>query len=481
MNIFSNLLVTKITIGGFWADLFNWIATFIPSYGWIIILVTLLIKLLLSPLEFMQKTPNILQMKKKHLVQPEVQKIYQKYGNNKELIQRKVEEVYRKAGVNQVQPGGFKGTFIYLILSMVILISLFSSVGTISKNVIKTEFTQMQNTYTTVYNYYKFEQGSDNLSDYYTNKYNEFVDEYVNNYNEETMQEYATGDAYATAMAENDIINIAQVAVLDGVTLVGAGENGSDLVLIGYNDMVEGWLWVKNVWRPDSSVSAFPSAEEFIVESGISFNIINSYVLADPSASDEDCIIEVIDGQTIRFAKENGEKVVDYSYYYVDMQGNYYYSAEYINAHKTGSEEDITEEAAKNLAKAAFVADYEAVAGEVLSVYNKQNGCYVLLLLLCVLIFVSSKVSYFGIKVKNKKGEVEKLKVQTAGNGMILFMIGLMLLLSYNRPTIFSLYLIVQYIVSIPINIVINLISNTIQDKKEEKEADVKVADYVRR
>ena len=68
----ANLLVTKITVGGIWASVFNFFTDIIPSYGWVMIVITILIKLLLSPFEYFQKAPNIEQMKKRQLLQPEI-------------------------------------------------------------------------------------------------------------------------------------------------------------------------------------------------------------------------------------------------------------------------------------------------------------------------------------------------------------------------------------------------------------------------
>ena len=243
------------------------------------------------------------------------------------MIAQKTDELYKRINPpNQVQPKSFGGVLIYMVLSLLILVSLYSNVGTFSRNIIKTEFTQMQNIYTHTYNYNKYKSDGETLTDLYLDYYNSYVEAYNNSYDATTMADYDTSDKYATKMADNEIMSIAQNAVLKGVTLVGAGEGGEDITYIGYKDMKEGWLWVKNIWRPDSTSSVFPSANEFITSSGIAFNLIKKYQLADEL--DTDYIEEIEDGQVVKYKKGgDGQKVVEYTYYYVDMEGNIYYSA----------------------------------------------------------------------------------------------------------------------------------------------------------
>lgn len=210
MGSIITLLASKITSGGVWATIFNWLIDIIPSYGWIMIILTILIKLLLSPLEYLQKATSIDQMKKRQLMQPELDKINKKYGNNQELIQKKTEELNKKYNVNNSAGSGCRNMLLYLLLSILIFTSLYSSVGTFSKNIVSNEFASMQQTYTATFNYHKYEGDSVSTTQEYNDFYNSFLDEYLNNYNEETMKDFETKEAFATAMADNEISSIAQ-------------------------------------------------------------------------------------------------------------------------------------------------------------------------------------------------------------------------------------------------------------------------------
>ena len=80
-------LLTKIIYG---------INSVINNYGISIILFTLLVKMLLLPLDFKSRKG----MRKTALIQPEMQRLQKKYANDKEKLNQKVAELYRKEGVS---------------------------------------------------------------------------------------------------------------------------------------------------------------------------------------------------------------------------------------------------------------------------------------------------------------------------------------------------------------------------------------------
>ncbi len=96
--------------------LFTFLHTFIPNYGWVIIVLTILIKIALYPLT--QK--SYASMKKTQLLQPEIQKIKEKYKGDQQRIQKETMALYSKYGVNPA--GGCLPT----LLQMPILFALFT-------------------------------------------------------------------------------------------------------------------------------------------------------------------------------------------------------------------------------------------------------------------------------------------------------------------------------------------------------------------
>lgn len=68
----------------------------IGNYGWSMILFTLLIKILILPLDYKSRKG----MRKMSAVQPEMMKLQKKYANDKEKLNQKTAELYRKEGVS---------------------------------------------------------------------------------------------------------------------------------------------------------------------------------------------------------------------------------------------------------------------------------------------------------------------------------------------------------------------------------------------
>lgn len=100
-----------------WAimPLFNWLSSFISNYGLIILLLTLIIKLALTPLTYR----SYLSMAKMRVLNPEMTEIREKYKDDQAKLGQEQLKLFRKAGVNPL------GGCIPTLLSMPILIAMF--------------------------------------------------------------------------------------------------------------------------------------------------------------------------------------------------------------------------------------------------------------------------------------------------------------------------------------------------------------------
>jgi len=98
IEFFSNLFepiihVLQLILGGFYTITS---AAGLVSYGFPIILLTILIKVVTYPLTVKQ----IKSMKAMQEIQPKMKKIQEKYKNNPQMLQQKTGELFREAGVN---------------------------------------------------------------------------------------------------------------------------------------------------------------------------------------------------------------------------------------------------------------------------------------------------------------------------------------------------------------------------------------------
>jgi YidC/Oxa1 family membrane protein insertase len=93
---------------------------FTGSYGLDIILLTILIKLLLAPLTH----KSFVSMKAMQKLQPQMEKIKEKYGNDKEKLNKEIMELYRRNGVNPL------GGCLPMVLQFPVFIGLYNALST---------------------------------------------------------------------------------------------------------------------------------------------------------------------------------------------------------------------------------------------------------------------------------------------------------------------------------------------------------------
>ena len=105
MSFLNSLLLTVIKA----------LHTFINNYALTIIVFTLLIKLLLMPLNLKSRRSTM----RMSSISPKLQALQEKYKDDQEKLNQKMQELYRKEGVSPL------GGCLPMILSMVILFAMF--------------------------------------------------------------------------------------------------------------------------------------------------------------------------------------------------------------------------------------------------------------------------------------------------------------------------------------------------------------------
>ena len=93
---------------------------FTGSYGLDIIILTVLIKLLMAPLTH----KSFVSMKQMQKLQPQMEKLKEKYGNDKEKLNKEIMELYRRNGVNPL------GGCLPMVLQFPVFIGLYNALST---------------------------------------------------------------------------------------------------------------------------------------------------------------------------------------------------------------------------------------------------------------------------------------------------------------------------------------------------------------
>lgn len=225
MNMLSLLAVSEPS--SVWATLIEWVHSWVGGgYGWTILVLIILLKLVMSPLDYLIKHSN----KKSTLVQqklaPEVAKLRKKFGDNQQMIQTQTQALYKREGYNVF--GSCIIMLVNLVVTMVIFFTLFSSLRTLSS--------------------YQAIQQYDSLN---------------NSYIASVSQSYGSIEEYNTiaAIVANPEQGTAALTEEQLTKWNAAQETAKAAVQDTWTNVADNWLWVKNIWVNDGHKSPMPTLE----------------------------------------------------------------------------------------------------------------------------------------------------------------------------------------------------------------------------
>lgn len=230
MDILNNLLSVEAPTG-LWANIINWMEGGIANYAVVVILLTLIIKLVMIPFDFYNKyvtKKNTIMVTK---LQPELEKINKNYANNADMRNQKTMELYKKNNYNVY--GTCSGVIVYMVLSMSIFIGLFGTLNNMSA--------------------YKISQEFDVLNTTYNSNYEAYYNSYDNDKLTNTGLANVTQEDYATMKAQESVVT-------------------------KYGEIKNGFLWIQNIWRPDTGASVTLSYKDFIKTTKEDSNVITEEV-----------------------------------------------------------------------------------------------------------------------------------------------------------------------------------------------------------
>ena len=187
-----------------WAWILNGFSKWIINYGWMIIVFTIILKLVMIPLDVYQRISSKKQARISSIMQPEMQALQQKYGNDRERLNQESAKLYKKYNVNM---GGMCLSMLLTMgLSLVIFFTLFSSLRKVGNAKLADSYRQLDKVCITALD------GRE-----------------LSTLNEEELNEIRIE------------INEEYEKVKDKNT----------------------WLWVKNVWKSDTKTSQFIEFEDY--------------------------------------------------------------------------------------------------------------------------------------------------------------------------------------------------------------------------
>lgn len=301
-----NLLASPVSApSGLWVTILNWIEGAVINYGWVIILFTLLIKVCMTPLDFLMKFST----KKQTLVQqklaPEIARINNKYKDDKNQAQLQTQALYKREGFNVF--GSCVVMILNLAITMTVFLTLFNSLRTMSAYKAINQYDALQTAFIQTYNTNidsakntfksKFGSGTDqigvlyaededgNLTEVQLSSVN--LDNVVNYFyfisvNNESfifvpLADNATPEQIEENNTQNEQIKTETEKVIKYYTqndksqtvealLVECGlpvnNLAVDAVSEKWGDVKENWLWIENIWVADSYKSPLPTYDD---------------------------------------------------------------------------------------------------------------------------------------------------------------------------------------------------------------------------
>lgn len=194
LNSVSMLLASDL-----WTIIIDFFARTIVNYGWAIIVFTICLKLVLSPLDVFQRVSTQKQSRVMAVIQPEINELQEKYKNDREKLNQETNKLYKKYKVNV---GGMCITMLVtMAISLIVLFTLYSSIRSYGNEKLYTTYQELDKAYI------------------------------------EAETEYAS-------LTDTDLTQEEYI---------------EEAVMLKYDELSEqnSWLWIKNVWKSDTNTSQF--------------------------------------------------------------------------------------------------------------------------------------------------------------------------------------------------------------------------------
>ena len=248
-NLTAKFLAAVAEPTGVWEKIIMAFHSGIPNYAWAILVFTIVLKVILLPLDFLNKYITAKNTKVQALIQPEIAKIQKQYGNNKQIVNQKTMELYKKHNYNVT--GSCVIMLVNMALTLFIFITLFSGLNSMAAYKVQYQYNEVQKSYYAVADY-----GIDNIVDIYENHYNIYVSNNLDEnggYKKEDAANYAKTNTISTINSFKDDLR-------------------TEDALNRYNEVKESWLWVDNIWKSDTPwTNSVANFDEYLSSAGASF------------------------------------------------------------------------------------------------------------------------------------------------------------------------------------------------------------------
>ncbi len=208
--------------------LVQWMYQLIKNYGWTVVVFTIALKLLMVPFDYWQRVSMRKSSLKMQKMQPQVDQINKQYGANSQRANAELQKLYSKQGVSTLS------SCLPLIITMAVFFVMFGGLNSYSKYNSVTTYRDLDYCFfyaqnqkiaqTAGYESYALQ----NVSETYSREDRQMLVEKINEFGSVA---HSNGDD----------------ALRNEVKAYGQQQ-----VALFYENNHESWLWIQNVWQPDT-------------------------------------------------------------------------------------------------------------------------------------------------------------------------------------------------------------------------------------
>lgn len=242
----------------------RWLIEGVGIIGVGIVIFTLILKTIVLPLDIYSRIKTKKQSLVMEKMRPQMEKLQKQYANDKNLYQQKVMELQKKSGYSMF------GACIPMLVSLVIFFIVFGAFSTYSRYATLRSYNDMVDIYNDVVQEYVYdetenpegflhEQTIDGAVDFKVD-FSAFADAYNKNNSLSLSEEEVYSrlmESYKTSTGSNaasgsENSQDAEVREAVRLTLVSFYIDDFAAQKVADEYSPEGFLWVKNIWYPDS-------------------------------------------------------------------------------------------------------------------------------------------------------------------------------------------------------------------------------------
>ncbi len=233
--------VSNLTLVG---KLIQWMHGIFGNFGLTVVVFTVALKLCMLPLDYWQRLAMRKSSAKMKSIQPQIDDIDKYYGKDAQRAQQEKQKLYKQQSVSTLS------SCLPMIITMLVFIFMFNGL---------TNYATFKN----VTNY-------NELYTYYMDSYEEILDD-------------ATAAGLTSAEASSYAVELASEG---GTSIYGDKETYVGIAQYYVDNIQESFLWIANVWQPDTWTSIMPTYSSFTATVSLNgeypeemYNLIRDQVL----------------------------------------------------------------------------------------------------------------------------------------------------------------------------------------------------------